>query len=308
MKVIECENLTKSFGSFKALDGLSFEIEENKITGLIGRNGAGKTTLLKLIAGYLRPTDGELKVFSQHPFNNLSVAGNMIFVDENMAFPESFTLEDIMAEVAPFYPNWDSRLAEGLFDYSNLNPQIRHSRLSKGSKSLFNCIIGIASHCPLTLFDEPTTGMDSAVRKDFYRALLKDYLEYPRTVLLSSHLLNEVEDILEDVLLLKQGRKCLHLPIDELKEWAMGLRGNAQVIRELLKGEEIIHQEEFAKDNVYAVIKRNINSPIVRDLIQEGSGKAKQSGVELMPVSIDNLFIYLTEKSKGGIDDVFKRS
>ncbi|WP_434509980.1 ABC transporter ATP-binding protein [Desulfitobacterium sp. AusDCA] len=308
MKVIECENLTKSFGRFKALDGLSFEIEENKITGLIGRNGAGKTTLLKLIAGYLRPTGGELKVFSQHSFNNLSVAGNMIFVDENMAFPESFTLEDILAEAAPFYPNWDSRLAEGLFDYSNLNPQIRHSRLSKGSKSLFNCIIGIASHCPLTLFDEPTTGMDSAVRKDFYRALLKDYLEYPRTVLLSSHLLNEVEDILEDVLLLKQGRKCLHLPIDELKEWAMGLRGNAQVILGLLEGEEIIHQEEFAKDNVYAVIKRNINSPMVRDFIQEGSGKAKQSGVELMPVSIDNLFIYLTEKSKGGIDDVFKRS
>lgn len=308
MKVIECDNLTKSFGKFKALDSLSFEIEENKITGLIGRNGAGKTTLLKLIAGYLKPTGGELKVFSQHPLNNLSVAGNMIFVDENMAFPESLTLENILTEVAPFYPNWDSRLAEALFDYSNLNPQIRHSRLSKGSKSLFNCIIGLASHCPLTLFDEPTTGMDAAVRKDFYRALLKDYLEYPRTILLSSHLLNEVEDILEDVLLLKQGRKCLHLPVDELKEWAIGLRGNAQVIRELLEGEEIIHQEEFAKDNVYAVIKRNINSPVVRDFIQEGSGKAKQSGVELMPVSIDDLFIYLTEKSKGGIDDVFKRS
>jgi len=178
MSVIQCENLTKSFGRFKALDSLSFEIEENKITGLIGRNGAGKTTLLKLIAGYLKPTSGELHVFLQHPFNSLLVSGNTIFVDDNMAFPESFTLEDILTEVAPFYPNWDARLAAGLFDYSSVNPKIRHSRLSKGSKSLFNSIIGIASHCPLTIFDEPTTGMDSAVRKDFYRALLKDYLEY----------------------------------------------------------------------------------------------------------------------------------
>lgn len=308
MNVIECENLTKSFGRFKALDDLSFKIEENKITGLIGRNGAAKTTLLKLIAGCLKPTGGKLKVFSQRPFNSRRAAGNIIFVDDNMAFPESFTLEDILTEAASFFPNWDSQLAAGLFDYSNLNPKIRHSRLSKGSKSLFNCIIGIASHCPLTLFDEPTTGMDSAVRRDFYRALLKDYLEYPRTIILSSHLLDEVEDILEDVFLLKQGRKCLHLSVNELKEWAIGLRGNAQAVLSLIHGQEIIHQEEFAKDNIYAVIRRESNDPDFKDFIQESSGKAKQSGVELLPVSIDDLCIYLTGKTKGGIDDVFKRS
>lgn len=307
MSVIRCENLTKSFGKFKALDNLSFEIEENKITGLIGRNGAGKTTLLKLIAGYLKPSSGELQVFSQHPFNSLLVSGNTIFVDDNMAFPESFTLEDILTEVAPFYPNWEARLAKGLFDYSNLNPKIRHSRLSKGSKSLFNCIIGIASRCSLTLFDEPTTGMDSAVRKDFYRALLKDYLEHPRTVILSSHLLGEVEDILEDVLLINQGRKSLHLPVINLKEWAIGIRGNAQEILDLLEGQEIIHQEEFAKDSLFVVIRRDLSSPDSIDRLKGGLEKTKQSGVELLPVSINDLCVYLTAKTKGGIDDVFNR-
>lgn len=307
MSVIQCENLTKSFGKFKALDNLSFEIEESKITGLIGRNGAGKTTLLKLIAGYLKPSSGEFRVFSHHPFNNLLVAGNTIFIDDNMAFPESFTLEDILTEVAAFYPHWDAELAKGLFDYSNLNPKIRHIRLSKGSKSLFNSIIGIASHCPLTLFDEPTTGMDSAVRKDFYRALLKDYLEHPRTIILSSHLLGEVEDILEDVLLINQGRKVLHLPVDQLKEWAIGMRGKSQAIMELIEGQEIIHQEEFAKDSLFVVIRRDLNNPNLRDLLLEGFGRVRQSGVELLPVSLEDLCVYLTAKTKGGIDDVFKR-
>lgn len=307
MHVIQCEHLTKSFGRLKALDSLSFEIEENKITGLIGRNGAGKTTLLKLIAGYLRPTSGELHVFSQHPFNSLLISNNTIFVDDNMSFPESFTLEDILIEVAPFYPNWDARLAAALFDYSNLNPKQRHSRLSKGSKSLFNSIIGIAARCPLTLFDEPTTGMDSAVRKDFYRALLKDYLDHPRTVILSSHLIGEVEDILEDVLLLDQGRKGLHLPVDELKEWAIGLKGNAQAVLSLIEGQEIMHQEEFAKDSLYVVIRRDLNNRNLLDFLQQSSGRTGQSGVELSPVSINDLCIYLTGKIKGGIDDVFTR-
>lgn len=205
MSVIQCEDLTKSFGKLKAIDHLSFEIEENKITGLIGRNGAGKTTLLKMIAGYLKPTSGELKVFSEKPFNSLNVSANTMFVDDTMTFSDSMTLVDILIEVASFYPNWNSSLASGLFDYFSFNPNQPHNNLSKGSKSTFNSILGIASRCPLTIFDEPTTGMDSAVRKDFYRALLKDYLEYPRTIILSSHLLSELEEILEDILLINHG-------------------------------------------------------------------------------------------------------
>jgi len=89
MSVIQCDNMTKTYGRLKAIDHLSLEIEENKITGLIGRNGSGKTTLLKMIAGYLKPTSGELKVFAEKPFNNLAVSANSIFVDDTMIFPDS---------------------------------------------------------------------------------------------------------------------------------------------------------------------------------------------------------------------------
>ena len=127
----------------------------------------------------------------------------MIFIDDNMALPSALSLIEILECAGRFYKNWDMRLAIKMFDYFSLNPNQGHASLSKGMKSTFNMIIGISAHCPLTIFDEPTTGMDSAVRKDFYKALLKDYVEIPRTIIISSHHLNEIEDIIEDVLLIK---------------------------------------------------------------------------------------------------------
>ncbi|AGA67892.1 ABC-type multidrug transport system, ATPase component [Desulfitobacterium dichloroeliminans LMG P-21439] len=307
MSVIEGLHLTKGYGALHAIQDLSFTIEANTITGLIGRNGAGKTTLLKLIAGHLRPTQGELKVFGQKPFDNLAVAGNMIFVSDSMTFPDSFTLLNILKEVADFYPNWSQSIAQGLFDYFQLNPHQRYSNLSKGSKSTFQAIIGIASRCPLTLMDEPTTGMDSAVRKDFYRALLKDYIEHPRTVILSSHLLGELEDILEDILLLDQGTKKLQMSTLDMKQYALGFRGNAQAIEDLLQehlqgsspGEGILRREEFAKGSLYVVVKA--------EHLVAGYERIRQHDVEVVPIALDDLCIYLTAKTKGGIDDVFKR-
>ena len=127
MKVIQGVDLTKTYGKLKAIDHLTFEIEENKITGLIGRNGSGKTTLLKMVAGYLMPTSGELKVFSENPFNSLSVSAKSIFIDDTMTFSDSMTLIDILKEMAAFYKNWNNRLALGLFDYYSLNPKQPHS-------------------------------------------------------------------------------------------------------------------------------------------------------------------------------------
>jgi len=127
MGVIHGVDLTKSYGKLKAIDHLTFEIEENKITGLIGRNGSGKTTLLKMVAGYLMPTSGELKVFSENPFNSLAVSAKSIFIDDTMTFSDSMTLIDILKEMAAFYKNWNNRLALGLFDYYSLNPKQPHS-------------------------------------------------------------------------------------------------------------------------------------------------------------------------------------
>lgn len=299
MSIIHCQEVSKFFGKTPALQHLSFALEENTITGLIGRNGAGKTTLLRMLAGFTKPTSGHLQVFSQSPFNSLDVRAKTIFINDTSSFPDSFRLVDILAETAPFYANWNSSLAKALFAYFGFQPHQRHNNLSKGLKSTFNNIIGISARCPLTIFDEPTSGMDSSARKDFYKALLKDYLEYPRTILLSSHFLNELAEILEDVLLIDQGAKVLHLPMTDLKEMAVGLRGNSQILHDISQGKEVLYEEEFAPNNLYRVIPS-------RQLPEQEIRSLRQEGLEVLPVSPEDLCIYLTANHKGGIDHVFK--
>jgi ABC-2 type transport system ATP-binding protein len=298
MNVIECQGLTKSYGQVNALKNISFAIHENKMTGLIGRNGAGKTTLLKIVAGFYRKTSGNLSVFSEDPFNSLKVSSNMIFIDDNLTFPPSLNLSEILTSAGSFYENWDEDLANRLFDYFSFLPKQTHQGLSKGMKSAFNMIIGLSARCPLTIFDEPTTGMDAAVRKDFYRALLKDYLQHPRTIILSSHLLNEIEDILEDILLINNGNDVLHMAVDDLKEFAVGLSGPKPLIDDLANRLEVIHREQLGTQS-YIVVRNDFTDSIKKQI--------QVSEIELSPIATDDLCVYLTRKTKGGIDDVFNR-
>lgn len=299
MSVIECRDLTKTFRGTKALNNLSFKLEDNKITGLIGRNGAGKTTLLKIIAGHMKETSGEIKVFSEKPFNNLLVSANTIFLHDQMNLPTALNLMETLEVGASFYGNWDSELANRLFEYFSFNPLQHYNGLSKGMKSTFNMIIGLSARCPLTIFDEPTTGMDAAVRKDFYRALLKDYIANPRTIIISSHHLNEIEDLLEDIFLLNNGKELLHMSVADLKEWAIGIQGKTPIVDEWTQNKEVIFTKSMGLENKYVVVKN--------DLSEEELQNARLAGMEVSPVTSSNVCVYLTSKTNGGIDDVFNK-
>lgn len=299
MKVIQCDNVTKAYKSLNAVNKLSFSIEENTITGLIGRNGAGKTTLLKLLSGFLKTTTGEIKVLGGNPFNNLNVSSNTIFIDENMSFSKQLTLDEILSAAKGFYPNFDEKMSRKLLEYFSLNQSRKHIELSKGMTSTFNMILGIASHCALTIMDEPTTGMDAAVRKEIYKIMLKDYIERPRSILISSHHLEELEDILEDILLLKNGTKCLHMPIVDLKEYAIGFRGREEAVRSLIKGRKVLYEESFGKDSIYLVVETKN--------FEEDVKAAQTINVDAKSVSTNDLCIYLTSPKEGGINYVFSK-
>lgn len=294
MTVIECHDLTKTFGSIHALDQMSFSIQENKITGLIGRNGAGKTTLLNILAGHLKPTSGYVKVFDQEPFNNLFVSSQSIFIEEEMRFPETLGLEEILNVGQKFYPSWNEKLAKRLFHYFSFQPNTVYHHLSKGRRSTFNMIFGLASRAPLTLFDEPTTGMDAAVRDDFYRALLKDYIQHPRTIILSSHHLEEAEHILEDILLIDRGKQKLHLSGDEMKEYAIGLSGPKETLFEWVEDKEVIHVDIMSDREAYVVIRNRYSNVEIH-----------QQGFHISSVSPKELSIYITKGREGVIDDFF---
>jgi ABC-2 type transport system ATP-binding protein len=281
MNTVECRDLTKAYGRLKAVNNLSFVLEENKITGLIGPNGAGKTTLLKVIAGFLQKTAGEVRVFAENPFNNLTVSANTVFIDDNMAFPQSLCLDDLLNMAASFYGNWDMGLARGLLDYFTLTPRQYYHRLSKGMKSIFNVVLGLSARCPLTIFDEPTAGMDAGARKDFYRALLKGYLRHPRTVIISSHLLSEIEDILEDILLMREGEKMLHAPVTYFREYALELRGKSSLLEELAESREVIHKYDMGEDYACLVVKN--------DLTEQERHQVRLAGVDITAVAAADL-------------------
>ncbi len=297
MTAIEVNGLTKQYGEFKALNSIQFSIEENEIIGVIGRNGAGKSTLLKCLAGFYYPSSGEIRVLGENPFDNLFVSENLIFVDDQMSFSAELTLEDILHTAAQFYPNWNQALAKRLFDYFSFRPEQTHEMLSKGKRSTFNMIIGLCARTKITIFDEPTTGMDYSVRKDFYRALLKDYLQEPRTIILSSHLLNELETVLESILLIDDGRFVIQESIDQLKETTYGLTGSVDHLR-VTDELQVLHEEKLTGDQVYRVVKGELSAEKLDEL--------ERNHVQFSSVSIDDICVYHTNAKRGGIDHVFE--
>lgn len=296
MTVIEFIDVTKTYGSRTVLNKMNFSIRQGVLTGIIGRNGVGKSTLLKIVVGHTQATSGDVHVFSVNPFNSLKVSANSILVDDSMSFSDKLTLKDILKEAGRFYPNWDGPLAQRLFDHFSFHSNARQMDLSKGKKSTFNAIIGLASHCPLTIFDEPTTGMDTVARKDFYRALLKDYIAHPRTILVSSHHLEEIEDLLEDILLIHNKTALFHGPTTDLQGMFVSLIGKEEKISTFIADREIFSSQ----------INGSFSEILVKNTFtSDEKVKLHTQDIQLVPVSADDAYVALTTGTKGGIDHVF---
>lgn len=230
---IKCKQLTKKYGDFTALNGISFELEANKIYGLLGRNGAGKTTLLHLLHAHILPTQGSITVDGEAPFENTNVLQKICFVKESNNFKNNITVSEVLKLSALFYYNWDKDFALRLIDEFNLPLRKKVKALSKGMESAMGIIVGLASRAPITIFDEPYIGLDSVSRQLFYDLLLKDYVENPRTIILSTHLIDEVSTLFEKVLIIDQGNVLLMEDTDTLRHQAYYVTGEKEAIKNL---------------------------------------------------------------------------
>ena len=292
---IICHQVEKRYRNKRVLHSLTCSINKGKLSGLIGRNGAGKSTLLKLLAGHLKPTNGEITVFGECPFNNLKTASNIMFVEEGMTFPPLFTVLDIFKMAKDFYPNWQHELAKRLLDYANIPTNAFHHNLSKGQKSTFNLIYGLASRCTITLLDEPMNGMDESIRTDMYRAILKEYIAYPRTMIISSHHLNEMEHLLEEIILIDNGQIKLHASLDDVQQMLVRLRGDINLIRKLTSDMEVFFEKEDLFHYEVVVERNKIDEKLLQTM-----------NILVQPVTASEVCKFMTSKGKGGIDDVFK--
>ncbi len=233
---IQFRHIHKTYADGKtALTDIDFTLEENRIYGLLGRNGAGKTTLLHLLTAQLLPTSGSIEINGESPFENDSLQQQICFVKESQPFKKNFKIHELLRLASLFYPNWDHEFASRLLEDFELDPNKKMTSLSRGMESAVGIIIGLASRAPITVYDEPYLGLDAVARKIFYDRLLQDFIDHPRTIILSTHLIDEVSKLFEQVIIIHQGKIILNEEVDEILACANMLNGSTDKLTSLPK-------------------------------------------------------------------------
>lgn len=282
---IECINASKNYGKTSALSDVNIKIEKDKIYGLLGRNGAGKSTLLNIVTAQVFPSSGEVKILGEAPYENEKALGNICIVKESGMFLKDIKVEESLDIASSFYPNWDKNLAERLLEEFELDKKKAYKNLSLGMKSQIGIIVGLSSRAPITIFDEPYIGLDAAGRQLFYDVLIEDYTQNPRTIVLSTHLIDEVSNLLEEVIILHKGSVKLEGNSDDIKKKAFYVSGIKEQVEKHISNKKVLHREEAGKTMAAAVF----------DDISEKEKKAMEADyLNISPVPLQQLFIHLT--------------
>lgn len=293
--VIEVENLTKRYRDTLALDDVSFSIEPNTIYGLLGRNGAGKTTIMSILTAQNFATSGRVRVFGEEPYENARVLSRLCFVRESQRYPDDAQPRHALRMASLFFPNWDQDLADRLVEEFRLPLKRRIKKLSRGQLSAVGVIIGLASRAEITFFDEPYLGLDAVARQIFYDRLLEDYAEHPRTIVLSSHLIDEVSNLLERVLVVDDGRIVMDEDTDSVRDRAANIVGDAAAVDAFVAGREVIHRESLG---------RVASVTVLGALTSADRAALAQAGLEVTPVSLQQLIVRTTQhtlQSEGAV-------
>jgi len=251
--VISVAGLTRRYGDQLALDDVSFDVEGGSITGLLGRNGAGKTTLLRIIAAQEFASSGRLDVLGASPVENDAVLRRMVLVREDQTLPD-LSVRQILRVASWSYPNWSAELADELLAEFELPPNRRVRRLSRGMRSAVGIVIGLAARAEVTLFDEPYAGLDPVARQIFFDRLLADYAVYPRSVLVSTHLVDEIAGLLERVLVIDRGRLVLDAAVDDLRASVTAVSGPTLAVEEFAAGRRTCARRRVAAQESVVVI------------------------------------------------------
>src|SRR5216117_1893996 len=217
--VIEIKSLTRQFGSRLALDNVSLAVARGVVFGLVGENGAGKTTLIKHILGLLKAQSGTVRVFGLDPVADpVGVLGRVGYLSEQRDLPLWMRVDELLRYTRAFYPKWDGTYAEQLRQQFGLDPASKIKSLSRGECAKAGLLLALAHRPELLLLDEPSSGLDPVVRRDILEAIIRTVADEGRTVLFSSHLLDEIERVADDIAMMFDGRVVLSGTLDGIKE------------------------------------------------------------------------------------------
>ncbi|PRO64503.1 ATP-binding cassette domain-containing protein [Alkalicoccus urumqiensis] len=290
MSHIQADHLSAAYKKERVLHDVTFTLSGERIYGLIGRNGAGKTTLLSLLASYRRPDGGTLLMDGTDPFEDASCMASTVFMYEKDYSDEQDSARVLLKLAARYRPAFDLDYALSLaetFDFPLDKPM---HKLSTGKQAAVNVTLGLAARAPLTIFDEIYTGMDAPTRDQFYKELLAEQERHPRTVILSTHLVSEMDYLFDEVLMIDDGQLLLHEPTDQLLERGFSVTGPAGAVEQFAEGRRVLSEQTLG--GVKSVT-------IFEELTAKDTAAAYENGLEIGPVGLQDLFIQLTGKGAG---------
>ncbi|MDN6513787.1 MAG: ATP-binding cassette domain-containing protein [Acidipropionibacterium jensenii] len=273
-------SVSKSFGRTEVLHSIDLQLPPNQVYGLLGSNGVGKTTLMSIICNHIFPTSGEVLIDGRHPAENAEILERTCFIHEDQRWHDDFTL-DILMRVAPrFFARWSAQTAETLAERFRLPRRTRLKKMSRGQRSALAITISLASRAPYTFLDEPYLGLDPSARSIFYSELLQEISEVPRTVIMSTHLIDEAASLMEDVILMRQGHVEMHADVDSITSQSFTVRGLSADVAQVVAGLEVLSRKSMGR----------IESTMVRgNLNGQAHRRAEELHVSIEPAGLQDL-------------------
>ena len=245
--LVSARNVSKSFGSLRAVDDVSFDIEKGRIMGLIGPNGAGKTTLLKAVLG-LTDCEGSLSVLGLDPFRQRrELMQNICFIADVAVLPRWIKVSQLLDFLESVHPNFSRQRAEELLRETDIKATSKVRELSKGRVTQLHLSIITAIDAKLLVLDEPTIGLDIIFRKEFYSNLLNDYFDEQRTIIITTHQVEEIENLLTDVMFINHGRIVLDSSMDSIPDTFVELLASGENAAKAEQYRPIFEREVFGK-------------------------------------------------------------
>ena len=278
---IVVENVSKSFGPVRALEDVSFTLEEGKIYGLLGRNGAGKSTLLNVLTQRIFPDGGGVTVDGEPLGAGDRPLSKMYLMGEKLYYPEDMRVRDAFQWSQAFYPQFDRQFAWNLAGAFQLNTGARVGKLSTGYGTIFKLVVALSVNTPYLFLDEPVLGLDANHRDLFYKTLLAKYTENPFTVVVSTHLIEEISGLIEDVVILHQGRVLEKGPREEPLSGAYTVSGPRGLVEGYLQGRRVLGVEVLG-----GLASAYVQGKPERETLPQG--------LELAPLDLQKMFVLMT--------------
>ncbi|MDP8201904.1 MAG: ABC transporter ATP-binding protein [Candidatus Tenebribacter burtonii] len=278
--VIKVNNLTKYYGKLKALDNIELEIPEGRIIGLLGKNGAGKSTFMRCILGFLKH-EGEIEILGK-PIkrHQESIHENIAFIPDVNSLDDRLTVKQTMDYVSAINSSWNNEKATELLTSSDLKPNQRVGTLSKGMKTKLYLLITLSLDVKVLLLDEPTLGLDIVFRKEFFNTILGEFYDENKTIIISTHQVEEVEQILQDIIFIDEGKIILQQDIEELKnQFSIFTVPSDQKEKLEQYNPKVINKTlghvSAVLDSKIEITNAEVNRPTLSDLFMEKVGGSK---------------------------------